>query len=188
MNYVKRDLEGKRTLALDPLRAPRTTSPRFTISYKLVAPLAIVCDALIILAMGDLSAYFYQHYIVHQSVRLVEYGALASIVAALFIAIGKSEDLYETPELLNFKAQARKVALNWIVVFLFVASVGFAMKVGALFSRGSVLTFFGLGLCGLVGSRIAWRVVLADGMAVRRFSGRKVALIIGERTSEIGHF
>ena len=186
MNYVKRDLEGKRTLALGPLGAPRTTVPKFTISYKLVAPLAMVSDALIILAMSDFSAYLYHRYVLDQSVRLVEYSALAAIVAALFIAIGKSQDLYETSELLNFKAQTRQVALNWIIVLLFVASVGFAMKVSAVFSRGAVSMFIGLGLCALVGSRISWRILLADGMAVRRFSGRKVAFITNERTSETG--
>ena len=52
------------------------------------------------------------------------------------------------------------------------------MKAGGNFSRGSTILFAVLGLTALISERVVWRVVLADGLAVRRFSGRKVVLII----------
>lgn len=186
MNYVKRDLKVKRTLALNPVGASQRGAARFTVSYKLVTPLAMACDALIIIATSDITAFLYHHYVLALSFAIKDYSALAAMIAALFIAVGKSQDLYETSELLSFKSQARQIALNWIIVFLFIASVGFALKVSALFSRGAVSAFLGLGLCALIGSRIAWRVLLADGAAVRRFTGRKVAFIAAPLANETG--
>jgi putative colanic acid biosynthesis UDP-glucose lipid carrier transferase len=80
-------------------------------------------------------------------------------------------------ELLNFKAQIWKISIIWAVVFLFLTSVAFAMKVGGDFSRGATLSFAASGLLVLIAARAIWRVYLADGLAVRRFAGRKVILI-----------
>ena len=144
----------------------------------------MACDALLILAISNLSALIYHRLVFGESsIALLHYSGLAAIIAALFIAVGKSQDIYEISALLNFKAQARQIVMNWIVVFLFVATVGFAIKVSASYSRGAVSTFLSLGLCALIVSRVAWRVLLADGMAVRRFNGRKVALITGEEAA-----
>ena len=57
------------------------------------------------------------------------------------------------------------------------------MKVGESFSRGTVLGFAVSGLTALIGMRIVWRVYLADGLAVRRFASRKIALIAEEALS-----
>ena len=52
------------------------------------------------------------------------------------------------------------------------------MKAGGNFSRGSTILFAVFGLIALITERVIWRVILADGLAVRRFSGRKVVLIV----------
>ena len=102
---------------------------------------------------------------------------LGAVVAALFVSFGKIRNLYEPAELLNLKSQIQRISVKWLVVLLFLAAAAFAMKAGGNFSRGSTLLFAGLGLLALVGERVLWRVVLADGLAVRRFSGRRVILI-----------
>lgn len=57
------------------------------------------------------------------------------------------------------------------------------MKIGEKFSRGSTLSFAFVGLVALIGARVAWRVLLADGLAVRRFVGRKIALIANQEAA-----
>src|SRR4029077_1037450 len=49
--------------------------------------------------------------------------------------------------------------------------------VGESFSRGATIAFAISGLAALIGSRVVWRIYLADGLAVRRFASRKIALI-----------
>lgn len=182
MNYVKRDLGARKSIALGPFRDSARQPLPWAISYRAVAPLAMLCDALIIIAMGIGSGVAYHLETIGISGDVEQFAGFAAVVAALFIAAAKSRDAYELSELLNFKTQIWRVSINWVVIFLFLTSVAFAMKVGGNFSRGATLSFAASGILALIGARVMWRVYLADGLAVRRFSGRKVALI-AEQTS-----
>jgi putative colanic acid biosynthesis UDP-glucose lipid carrier transferase len=66
---------------------------------------------------------------------------------------------------------------------LFLTAAVFAMKVGDAFSRGATITFAFTGILVLVGVRLLWRIGLADGLAVRKFSGRRIALIAEKSTA-----
>ena len=133
--------------------------------------------------MGILSSvvYHYVYYydgILGKSGDVLQSAGLAAVVVALFIPLGKSRDLYNPAELLNLKSQIRKVSIKWLAVLLFLAAVAFTMKAGGNFSRGTTILFAIFGLVALIIERAVWRVVLADGLAVRRFSGRKIVLIV----------
>ena len=69
--------------------------------------------------------------------NLEQFAGSAAVVAALFVTLAKSRNLYELSELLNLKAQTRKVTLQWVIVFAFLTAVAFAMKVGDNFSRAA---------------------------------------------------
>ena len=177
MNYVKRDLGARKSNALASLNVPPRRPLKWAISYRAVAPLAMLSDALIIVAMSITSGVLSGWETIGVTGDLERFAGFAAIVAALFIAIGKNRNIYELSELLNLKSQVWKIAIIWAAVFLFLTAVAFAMKVGGDFSRGATLSFAFSGLAVLIGARAAWRVYLADGLAVRRFSGRKVVLI-----------
>ena len=183
MNYVKRDLGARKTIALGPLKEATRPPVPWAISYRAVAPLAMLFDALIIIAMSILSGVVYHVEALGQFGDLDRFTGFAAVVAALFIAIGKSRDVYELSELLNFKSQAWKITVIWAIVFLFLTAVAFAMKVGGQFSRGATLSFAFSGLAVLIAARAGWRVFLADGLAVRRFAGRKVVLIADQTSA-----
>ena len=51
------------------------------------------------------------------------------------------------------------------------------MKMGASFSRGATIVFAIAGFAGLIGTRVIWRILLAQGSVVRQFSGRRVVLV-----------
>lgn len=145
----------------------------------------MTCDALLIISTGAVSslAYHYTYYydtIAGSYTEIMQSAGLAALVAALFIPIGKSYGLYDPAQLLNLKSQITRISIKWIGVLLFLAAAAFTMKAGGSLSRGSTILFAVLGLLALVGGRVLWRVFLADGLAVRKFSGRKVALIVEE--------
>ncbi len=137
-------------------------------------------DALIIILASVLSTFIYHYYFLGQPDDIVQYAALGTLVAVLFVTAGKIHDRYDASELLNFKLQVREVTVFWASTFLLLAGASYAMKIGANFSRGSTLFFAFSGFTGLIAARILWRIVLADGLAVRRFSGRKIVLITDE--------
>ena len=177
MNYIKRDSSVGKSVALSPLKASPGKLLKWTISHRAVAPLAMLCDALLIVAMSILSGVIYHLETIGTPGDLEKFGGFAAVVAALFIALGKSRNLYNLSELLNFKLQVWRIAIKWLAIFLFLTAVAFTMKVGGDFSRGATLSFAFSGLAALIGSRAVWRIVLADGLAVRRFSGRNIILI-----------
>ena len=180
MDYIKRDPEIRKVPAVELPNVSRDELTPWAISYRAVAPIAIISDALIILAMSMASGIGYHLATNGTTGDLAQFGGSAAAVAALFIAFGKSRDLYTLAELLSFKKQVRQIAAQWILIFLFLTAVAFTIKIGDAFSRGATISFAVAGLAGLILVRIVLRIVLADGLAVRRFSGRKVVLIVEE--------
>lgn len=176
MNYVKRDFDLRKSVALDRPRATRQTSPNWTISYRAIAPIAMVCDALMIFSMSILSGVAY-HELIGLPGHLAQFSGFAAVVTVLFILLGQSQGIYQLPQLLNLKSQIRQVLAIWIAVFLFLTAIAFIMKVGEAFSRGATLSFAISGAVILIVARSLWRIFLADGLAVRRFASRRIALI-----------
>jgi putative colanic acid biosynthesis UDP-glucose lipid carrier transferase len=141
----------------------------------------MACDAFLIFLASILGGLVYNYdSILGRPAYILQCAGLAAVVAALFITLGKSRGLYNPSELLNLKSQVGRVSIKWIGVLLFLAAAAFTMKAGGDFSRGSTLLFAGFGLIALLGERVIWRLILADGLAVRKFSGRKVILIVEE--------
>jgi putative colanic acid biosynthesis UDP-glucose lipid carrier transferase len=183
MSYIKRDFSAPERLTVGPLKVARRQSRSWAISYAAVTPLAMLIDALIIFSASVLSGLAYQLYAGGSPDDLAQYGALGAMAAVLFIAVGKSRNRYNASELLTLTSQVRQTAIEWIAIFLFLAAIGFAMKMGASFSRGATIIFLLSGLAALIVQRILWRVILADGLAVRKFSGRKIALIADQEAA-----
>src|ERR1035437_1982663 len=177
MNYIKRDSSVGKSVALSPLKASPGKLLKRTISHRAVAPLVMLCDALLIVAMGILRWCIFPPRTIGTPGDIEQFGGFAVVIAALFTALGKSRNLYNLSQLLNFKSQVWLIAIKWVTVFIFLTAVAFAMKIGGDFSRGATLSFAISGLAALICSRAVWRIVLADGLAVRRFSGRNVILI-----------
>jgi putative colanic acid biosynthesis UDP-glucose lipid carrier transferase len=146
----------------------------------------MLSDALMITIASVASGISYSYHVFGSIGEPSEHMAVAAIVSALFIAFGSSSNLYDSVELLNFKSQVQKIAFKWVGIFLFLAAIGFAMKLGQAFSRGVMISFFVTGFVLLVGERAAWRIVLERFVAVRRFSGRKAVLIADKVSTDRG--
>ncbi len=118
MNYVKRDLSARQSIALGSLKDARRQPLSWAIPYRAVAPLAMACDAVIIVAMSMISGAVYHLETIGAPGDLAQFAGFAAIVAALFVAIGKNRDIYELSEVLNFKSQIWKISIIWGAVFL----------------------------------------------------------------------
>jgi len=186
MNYerFKHAVDVVKGDTVERLVALPQRSSRWTISYRAIAPLAMAADALLIFATSVLSGIVYHLATVGHSGDVVQFTGIAAVIAALFIALGNSRGSYTMTQLLNFKLQLVRVIFHWLIICLFLAMVAFAMKVGDEFSRGTTFSFAVFGLIALIGARVVWRLLLDEGLAVRRFSGRKIVLIT-EKAAEV---
>ena len=177
MNSLKRDFGAPSTVALSPVEAAQWTTHKWTIPYRAIQPVAMAADALIIFATSIISGVIYHLEFVNTEGDLRQFAGFAAVVAALFVTLAKSRDLYSLSQLLNVRSQIRAITIKWGIVFLFLTAAAFVAKIGGSFSRGATIAFAASGLVALIGLRIVWRNYLADGLAVRRFSSRKIALI-----------
>jgi len=176
-DYLKTDFRVPENSAHGQLQGSLQLPAYRTISYRTVVPLAITCDALLIFSTGMLSSVLYNLVVNDYIGHVGKSFGFAAVIAVLFIALVKSQNSYKLSELLNFKSQIRTVTITWSLVFLFLTASAFVMKMGESFSRGTVLCFAASGLVALIAARVGWRIFLADGLAVSRFSNRKVGLI-----------
>jgi Undecaprenyl-phosphate glucose phosphotransferase len=182
-NYRKRDFRVRKGIALSSVEAFPPQPMAWTISHRMVPPIAMAFDALIVLFAGLLGCASYHLYTVGTFGDIPRYVGLAAIAGALLITLGKSAGLYDPSELLSFKSQIHRLAIKWFGILLFLATAGFAMKIGENFSRGATILFFVFGFFGLIAIRAVWRLILADGTVVRKFAGRKVALIADQSSA-----
>lgn len=183
MNYNNRRADVRENVALAPFKFSSSTRPPWTISYRAIPVVAMICDAILIVSASILAGAVYDYEsIVGRPSYLMQCLGLAALVAALFITLAKSRNLYDPTELLNFKSQIRKLSVKWVGILLFLAAAGFAMKASGNFSRGTTFLFAVFGLAVILTARLVWRLVLADGLAVRKFSGRRIALIVEENS------
>jgi len=176
-DYLKAEFRSPENFAYAPPQGTLQRPAHRTISYRTVVPLAIACDTLLIFSTGMLSGVLYNFVVNDYLDYGTKYFGFAAVVAALFIALLKSHGGYKLTALLNSKSQIRTVTITWSLVFLFLTAIAFIMKMGESFSRGTVVCFATSGLVALIAARGGWRIFLADGLAVSRFSNRKVGLI-----------
>ena len=176
MNFLSRPSLATSERVAEPKSASRK-SRTWAISYRAVAPIAMLLDAVIIFTTSILGGAIYHLAFIGSSGHITQFASFASVVAVLFIALAKNRDLYEISELLSLKSQVREVTFAWSAILLFLTGIAFTMKVADDFSRGATLSFAVSGLATLIGTRIFWRIFLADGLSVRKFIGREVLLI-----------
>ena len=180
MNLIHRRIEAD---LLDPLPANDRAAPaprKWPIRYDYLEALTIVLDAATIIAASLCASLLYSP---DEELRLVLGQALgsATLVSALFILILKSQDHYRPAELLTYRRQMQMVSTTWAGIFLLLAGIVFALKIGAELSRGSSLLFAGLGLVALGANRAVVTKLLARGLAERRFVGRNVILVVDRK-------
>ena len=159
--------------SLEPSRPRR----KWPISYQSVSLLAITADVMTILLVGTASGVAYNWGLFGAPTQLLQYAGSATVVAVLFVAILKAQDLYNPVDLLSLKTQMLSALTAWSSVFLFSFGAAFALKISEQFSRGAIFSFATVGLVLLLAERRIFRDFLSYGLRNEKFSGRNAIVI-----------
>ena len=143
----------------------------------------LTVDIILVVAVSLLAGIGYNWlFLGHVPANAIQtYAALGVLTLINVSAILAARGQYRLSSLLSFYRQVRDLVIIWVGVFLILVGVAFSLKVSANFSRGAALTFFSLGLGGM----IAWRRFLAQflrqALSAGAFAPRNV-ILIGERS------
>lgn len=129
--------------------------PPVPISLNVMSPLVAIFDLIWIVLLGVAAGLLYDAMILGGTGTAQNYLGSAIAVATLYSAFGHAAKLYRAPNLVRLKWQVGRSTLIWLVVFVFLATFAFLLKIGADFSRGEMLLFFTSGIFATAAMRIA---------------------------------
>jgi Undecaprenyl-phosphate glucose phosphotransferase len=156
-----------------------SASPFVRVPYHRIGLYVAIIDAILIFSASILGDLGYS-YFVRGAVSDFEMSSGIGIVAcAIYLLVARSGGLYSLPSLLALQSRWSPMFLGWAAVFLVLPLVLFLLKVGASFSRGSMIAFGLLGLILLPGFRLIATFYLRGMMAEGWIAGRR-AVLIGE--------
>jgi Undecaprenyl-phosphate glucose phosphotransferase len=148
--------------------------PKFPFTW--VQPGIAVSDVLVIVA-ASIASYLLYCLILGAANDVEASLAVGMAVVIYFVPINVYRKNYSVDALVDTKRQVREIVCIWTFIFLLLASIGFLLKIGPNFSRGTTLIFYFVGL-GLV---LASRLVATKGLLLARargaFAERKILLI-----------
>ena len=148
--------------------------------YQLLGPAVLLVDMVMVIAISVIAGVAYEWIFLGVVPGIGRYVAVGVLAFTNLSAILAARGNYRVGKLANFPQQARDLTLAWSGVFLVLIGTAALLKVAEEFSRGSTLTFFALGLAGL----IVWRGLLGQflvhALSDGAFAPRKV-IVIGEQ-------
>jgi undecaprenyl-phosphate galactose phosphotransferase/putative colanic acid biosynthesis UDP-glucose lipid carrier transferase len=155
-----------------------------------VALPALFIDGLIIFLLGAVTGTAYQLLAFHKLGTPSIYAGTGLIVAIVFCGatrvmsssqpVGASRDL----------GRARAALTAWVVTFLLLIVVAFSLRIGTVFSRGAIFSFFLVGIPTVVATRVYVPRFLARTFYANAYRGSEVIIAAargGSALSQISH-
>jgi Undecaprenyl-phosphate glucose phosphotransferase len=183
--------DGIQRLALSDIAQPhsgsasrRSVTGRLRLPYHLVEPIAFTVDTILVVAVSLLAGIGYNYFFLSRlpAANAIQiYAAIGVLTLTNVSAILAARGDYRVSNLVSFYRQARDLTIIWTGVFFILVGVAFSLKVSANFSRGATLTFFALGLAGMIAWRRFLAQVLGYALSAGAFAPRNV-ILIGERS------
>lgn len=167
-------------LADSPILGARDpSSPHTThrMPFHLIELGTLVGDLSVILLASVVSGMGYQWLFLNAAGEFQIYLALGALVFANFFAVTSAQQNYRPTNLVNIGRQFHYVTLNWLFVFFVLTAVAFTLKIATNFSRGSTLSFFIMGLAGLLVFRTLLARYLSAALAAGAFAEQRIILI-----------
>src|SRR5215813_11302868 len=153
------------------------------LSYSSIEAIVCAVDVLLIITVSVATGASYAQ-LNQGEVDLARYVSTAILASAVFVLLFRRRRLYDPNLLVNWSLQARNIATLWMVTFLVLAGVAFALKIGKDFSRGAVLLFAIASPAVLIIHHSLWRAVIEAGRRKSRFRGCKSILICMHECAE----
>jgi Undecaprenyl-phosphate glucose phosphotransferase len=153
------------------------------LSQASVTP-AFVALEILILTLTCLASDNAYHAIVYQNFaftnRSIDFQSLAGLgvmMAGLHAALLRPYGSYRMMTLASDRLEIIRPFLTWTLVFLFFSAVAFTLKVGGDFSRGSMLSFYFMGLVAIVALRLGLRPLLRRAISSGSLQGHRLVII-----------
>jgi Undecaprenyl-phosphate glucose phosphotransferase len=147
------------------------------LSYQSLSPLMASLDFVWTVSASIGAGVIYHITVVGNLGDYDRYFGSGIAVAALFCMSARACGLYQPSSFIRLETNVRRALTIWVLVFLCLATVAFTLKIGDLFSRGTVLLFFSSGGVGIVTLRIAIARALAYFIESGALGNRRVALL-----------
>jgi Undecaprenyl-phosphate glucose phosphotransferase len=113
--------------------------------------------------------------------NLLEFAALGTVMASVFVPLMQNRGAYQNSNLISVSKQITPIVMLWWAVLLFMICVGFALKVSADFSRGTILLLAIVGPAALLYERYFLARYIAYAAQHGKLRRRRV-LVIAEDT------
>jgi Undecaprenyl-phosphate glucose phosphotransferase len=150
---------------------------KFKFPYAALRYVLALTDSVFIVASSLAGSGAYQFFANHDS-GPSDLALGAGIIAALFyVLIGQSVGFYDLRAVFLAKRDNKQIFGQWALVGLLLTLLAFLMKVGAGFSRGSIICFASLALVLLLISRSLAKRWVRDAVADGQVQGRRVVLL-----------
>ncbi len=166
-------------------RAERGTQAKplaFSFGFLSLQPLAALVDVAVLAVAGVLSQFLYDTPYPSASEML----GVVVIATTIFVSLSYLTGSYAQSSAASPRRAALAALRLWAITMCFLAIGAFLLKIGAHFSRGSVLIFAVLGAVLLAGKYVAWPVAVRS--AVERglifVTNVMVLRVTGDRSSE----
>ena len=165
---------------IEPLTTTLAAHHRFHIPFRALHIFCATADLALIVTASVIGGCGYQ-LAVNGSWGRIDWLAAAGLFAGLLHVFSAwANGLYQLERITSFTHDRRKILFNWLMVSLGLILVTFLLKVGAEFSRGSMISFGVLAAGFLVIGRTLMARFIATAIASGRVEGKRV-LIIGAR-------
>lgn len=160
--------------------AGRRSSPgysRLKFPYAALRHVLALTDSAFIIVSSLIGSSGYQFF-ANTAFDHSELSLGAGIVAALmYVLIGQSVGFYDPQAVFSTKRDIKQIFAQWALASLLLTLLAFLMKVGAGFSRGSIICFASLALALLFVSRSLAKRWVKDAVADGWVQGRRVVLL-----------
>jgi Undecaprenyl-phosphate glucose phosphotransferase len=164
----------------DPNRPHVSRPPGLTtipVTFSAITPIAMTLDALLIVITAVATGFVYHRFVLETTYDLTAFSATGALVALFFYAIMDLRGRYRPERLLTRSGTARDVVFGWTVTFALLFAFAFLLKFGGSLSRGSIVSFFLVGLVLVLAGHVTvatwFRRAVRDG----RLRGRSVLLV-----------
>jgi Undecaprenyl-phosphate glucose phosphotransferase len=161
-------------LAPNPLRAWAT------LTRSVVSVVAILTDAVVIIAIAMLAGAAYHLAVYRDSGPWISFFEIGCVATSIFVLPSAIHGDYALPNYLTFKPHVRRVFTLWNVTFLCLLTLGFLAKMTDVYSRGTMILFYAGGLPAILLARYALVQTVLLGSRLGLVSAQRVFLIGGE--------
>jgi Undecaprenyl-phosphate glucose phosphotransferase len=179
MSLLAERIEDKSEITAPPIEASigsNRQTPNFQIPCAAIGPVFAATDAVCIIFSSLMGAQGYELFASVAPWNL-DFHVGAGIAASVtYLLIGRSFCFYHAAEIFSARRNTSRILSQWLLTSLLLALLAFLFKIGAQFSRGSVICFAVLAPALLLASQRLMKAALNWAVERERVQGRRVVV------------